>query len=345
MNSVGENISEINKMPLNQNNKEENKYEIVYSPYGYLKILKEDINNNSLTLYKFIQYKNSNNTTNFLFGTIFKNNIKQHIDIRVKYFSGNRKIVLFEKININSKLNILIEKLFINENNNNMENINYSKKFTKNTQHRLYSCKKGFHELNTGETIYENKLEDNELLIYFNEIPLYFSSSMKGKSIELSQMGKTAFKTNTDEPQYALGNYGYMSGRHYFEINLLTEPMIRSVVVGLCNKKDDNNLYSTDIQKFYGFILSDIKKTIITFGEGAQEEMNDFGEICNINDKIGVLFDCKDDGVYISFYRNKKNLGIAFDKLPKNITYFPTVEIGLCGSKIQIYNDVDFPDT
>ena len=35
-------------------------------------------------------------------------------------------------------------------------------------------------------------------------------------------MGKTAFKTNIDEPQYALGNYGYFSGRHYFEINLLT---------------------------------------------------------------------------------------------------------------------------
>ena len=88
--------------------------------------------------------------------------------------------------------------------------------------------------------------------------------------------------------------------------------------------------------------MSDIKKTIIRFGEGAQEEMNYFGEMCNINDKIGVLFDCKDDGVYIFFYKNKKNLGIAFDKLPKNITYFPTVEIGLCGSKIKIYNDVDF---
>ena len=304
---------------LNQNNKEENKYEIAYSPYGYIKILKEDINNNSLTLYKFIQYKNSNNTTNFLLGTIFKNDVKQHINIRVKYFFGNRKIVLFEKISINSKLNILIEKLFINGSNNDKGNLNSSPKFTKNTQHRLYSCKKGFHELNTGETIYENKFQDNELLIYFIEVPLYFSSSMKGKSIELSQMGKTAFKINTDEYQYALGNYGYFSGRYYFEINLLTDPIIRSVVVGLCNKKDVNNLYSADIQTFYGFILSDIKKTIIIFGEGAQEEMNDYGEMCNINDKIGVLFDCKDDGVYISFYRNKTNLGIAFDKLPKNI--------------------------
>ena len=186
MNSVDEKISETNKIPLSQNNKEESKYEIAYSPYGYIKILKEDINNNSLTLYKFIQYKSSNNTTNCLFRTMFENNVKQHINIKVKYFFGNRKIVLFEKISIYSKLNILIDKLILNESNNDKGNLNSSTKFTKNTQHRLYSCKKGFHELIIGETIYENNLEDNELLIYFIEVPLYFSSSMKGKSIELS---------------------------------------------------------------------------------------------------------------------------------------------------------------
>ena len=339
---ISKNNIKTNKDSLNNNNKEKNKYKIVYSQYGYVKILEEDINNDTLTLYKFVQYKNTDNDNNCMLGTIFKNNIKQNINIKVKYFLGNRKMVLFENIDIYSKLNIFMEKLFLDEKNNKQENFN-DKKYTKNTQHRLYSCKKGLRELNTGITIFENNLEDNEILIYFAEVPLYFSSTMKGKSIELSQMGKTALKINTDDPQYILGSYGYISGRHYFEINLLTDPMIRSVVVGFCNKKNENNLFSTDIQKFYGFILSDLKKTIVSFGDGDQEEMSDYGEMCNINDKIGVLFDCKDDFVYISFYRNKKNLGIAF-KLPKNIIYFPTVEMGLCGSKIQIYNDVDFPN-
>ena len=165
---------ETNKNSLNNNNKEENKYKIVYSPYGYVKILEEDINNNSLTLYKFIQYKNTNNDNNCILGTVFKNNIKQNINIKVKYFSGNRKMVLFENIDINSKLNILIEKLFLDEKNNKQENFNDKKYITKNTQHRLYSCKKGLRELNTGITIFENNLEDNEILIYFAEIPLYF---------------------------------------------------------------------------------------------------------------------------------------------------------------------------
>ena len=166
---------------------------------------------------------------------------------------------------------------------------------------------------------------------------------MKGKSIELSQGYKTAFKTTTDDPQYVLGNNGYSSGRHYFEINLLTDPMIRSVVVGFSTKKDDKNLFAVDIDKFYGFILSDMKKTTINMRDGG-ENMEDYGEVCNINDKIGVLFDCKHDEIYISFYRNKKNLGNAFAKLTSNLVYYPTVEIGLCGSKIQINNALDFPD-
>ena len=242
-----------------------------------------------------------------------------------------------EKININSKLNILVEKI------PNEDIDNYDKKLTKNAQHRLYSCKTGLRELNPNCTFIESNLQDNELILYFKEIPLTFSSSMKGKSIELSQGYKTAFKTTTDDPQYVLGNNGYSSGRHYFEINLLTDPMIRSVVVGFSNKKDDKNLFGVDIAKFYGFILSDMKKTTINMRDGG-ENMEDYGEVCNINDKIGVLFDCKHDGVYINFYRNNKNLGIAFDKLPNNLLYYPTVEMGLCGSKIQINNDLDFPD-
>ena len=319
----------------NQNDKNENKYIIFYSSYGYIQILEKDINDNSLTIYKFIQYgKNSNN--NCLQGSIFKNNIKDNINVRLKSFSGSRKIICLEKVNIYSRINILIENI-PNENSN-------LKKKTKNTQHRLYSCLKGLRELNINETFIENNLQDNELILFFPEMPLSFSQTMKGKSIELSQAYKTAFKINTDDPQYVLGNIGYSSGRHYFEIDLLTDPMIRSIVVGFSNKNDEKNLYSVDIQKFYGFILSDMKKTIVNLSNNG-ENMEDYGEVCNINDKIGVLFDCKNDGISISFYLNKKNLGIAYDKLPKNVMYFPTVEMGLCGSKIQINNNVDFPDS
>ena len=331
--------NEENKTPLKESDEKEKIYRIVYSTYGYLKILEEDLKNNELSIYKFAQYK-KDNFNNYLIGTIFKDNIKQNINLRIKFFSGKRDIVLLENIDVNVKLNTLIEKIFINNNtNNDKENL---QKLTKNSQFRFFSCKTCLRELNTGYTIFESGLQDNELLIFFNEVPLTFSSIIKGKSIQLSQMNKTALKINTDEKQYILGCNGYISGKHYFEITLFTEPMIRSIVVGFSNVDDPNNL-SVVMQKLYGFILSDEKKTVVHFGTNHREDMNDYGEVCTINDKIGVLFDCRSDGVYISFYRNKKNLGIAFEKLPNNLIYFPTVEMGLCGSKVQITNEVDFP--
>jgi len=197
-----------------------------------------------------------------------------------------------ENININSKLNVLAENIPVEDND---------KKYTKNSQHRLYSCKSGFRELNPNNIFIESNIQDNELILFFKEMPLTFSTSMRGRSIELSQGYKTSLKAKTDDPQYVLGNIGYSTGRHYFEINLLTDPMIRSVIVGFSNKIDDSNLFSVDINKFYGYILSDMKRTEVNIGDGG-ENMIDYGEECNINDKIGVLFDCQNDGIYISFY-------------------------------------------
>ena len=320
-------------------NKEE-KYKVVYSTYGYLQISEEELSNNLLTIYNFIQYKNiTNNLFNPLKGFIFKDNIKNNLNLKVKYFHSKRNLISFDAIDINSKINILIENLFENEDKNNLP-----KKYTKYSQHRLYSCKTNLRELNTGLTFFENDIRDNEILLFFKEPTLIFSTTMKGKSIEVSQQGKIAFKINTDDPHYVLGSNGYNGGRHYYEIKLLTDPMIRSIVVGFGIKKEEKNLFSCEMNKFYGYILSDMKKTEITFGDKEQENMIDYGEVCCINDYIGILYDCKDDGVYISFYRNRKKLGIAFNKLPKDYTYFPAVEMGLMGSKLQVYNGIDFPE-
>lgn len=334
-------MEEIGNKPIEKD--ENKKYKIFYSQYGYIKILEEELQNNTKEHYNFIQSKHFNNNNHNLHGTIYKNNFKDKINFKVKYFFSDRKLVPFENIDIHSNLGIIMESLFSKTNITNVTDV--IKKFSKNTQHRLYSCKSGLRELNNSQSFYENNIMDNEILIYFDEKRLSFSSLMKGKSIELSQVNCTALKIATDNPQYIMGNYGYKYGCHYFEIKLLTDPMIRSIVVGLSVKNDENNLSTTDIKKFYGYILSDIKSTIIDFSQEEQEKLDDYGAMCIINDRIGVLFNCKDDGVDISFYKNGKNLGIAFNKLPNNVTYYPTVEMGLCGSKIQINNDLEYPQS
>ena len=331
--------NEIKIETLTDDKKDEKKYKIFYSDYGYIKISEDDLSNEASAIYKFIQYKNNKNINYLLYGSIYKNNIKDNINIKLKYFHSKRSLIKFENINISSKLNILIEQLYQNEDPKSLPKV-----YTKNSQFRLYSCKSTIRELNTGLSFYENNIQNNEILLFFKQIPIVFSTTMKGKSIEISQGGKTAFKINIDDPHYVLCTSGFNGGRHYFEIKLLTDPMIRSVVVGLGIKKDEKNLFSHLMSKFYGFILSDMKKTEINFSGGDQENMQDYGEVFLINDNVGVLYDCRDDGVNITFYRNKKNLGIAFKNLPKDLVYYPTVEMGLCGSKIQISNDIDFPD-
>ena len=131
---------------------------------------------------------------------------------------------------------------------------------TEHSQYRIFSCHKQIHELNPIRNIFENDILDNELLLYLPIKKLSFSEYAKGYSIIVSQEGKIASKINTDEPQYILGNIGYSFGKHYFEVNLLTEPIAKSVIIGLATKKNPNDMFVNDVNNFYGYILSDNQK-------------------------------------------------------------------------------------
>ena len=164
---------------------------------------------------------------------------------------------------------------------------------------------------------------------------------MKGYSVILSQEGKIASKTNTDDPQYVLGNIPYSFGKHYFEVNLLTEPIAKSVIIGLATKRNPADMFINDVQNFYGYILSDMQK--ISYINGKQEKKEYSKEPIAINDIIGVLFEFKKEGLEISFFKNKICLGVAFNKIYNDKVFFPAISLGIAGSKIQISNQIDFP--
>ena len=164
---------------------------------------------------------------------------------------------------------------------------------------------------------------------------------MKGYSVILSQEGKRASKINTDDPQYVLGNIGYSFGKHYFEVNLLTEPIAKSVIIGLASKRNPSDMFINDVQNFYGYILSDMQK--ISYVYGKKEKKEYIKEPIAINDIIGVLFEFKEEGLEISYYKNKICLGVAFSKINSDKIFFPAISLGIAGSKIQISNQIDFP--
>ena len=347
--------------------KPKKEYKIFYSPYGYIKVDKPELDKNEPVV-KFIQYRPAPfKAENCISGKISTLNYVKEIKFSIKTFYNERKIYLLEKIDIFSTLQLAIKRIFEQEKKEKEKNkeqekekdkdkekdkgenneekkseIEYEEeRITEQSQYRIFSCRKQIHELNPTRNLIENDIHDNELLLYLPIKKLSFSEYAKGRSIIVSQEGKIASKVNTDEPQYVLGNIGYSFGKHYFEVNLLTEPIARSVIIGLATKKNPADMFINDVHNFYGYILSDMQK--ISLVNGKQEKKDYIKEPVAINDIIGVMFEFKKEGLEISFYKNKICLGIAYNKIYNDKIFFPAISLGIAGSKIQISNQIDFP--
>ena len=334
-----------------QSHKQKNKREflIYYSSYGYIKINQSELNKNNKLL-KFVQYRQAPfKPEAFLKGTIYIDNISKEINIQIKTFFKERLIYKIEKINIYSPLHLAVEKLFyLQKKENEKEKDKKDEKkeenlehITSQSQYRIFSCHKNIHELNQIESIYENCLQDNEILLYLAVKELSFSEFMRDSSIVISREGKVASKINTDNPKYILGNLFYYFGKHYFEVNLLTEPIEASVIIGVATKKNPKDIFAYDVQNFYGIVLSDSYK--ISKINGKQEKKDYTKESFAISDIVGVLLEFKKEGLEISFYKNKICLGVAFSKIKNDKIFYPAVCLGYAGSKVQISNQIDFP--
>lgn len=325
-----------------KNVKQKNKREFLvhYSPYGYIKINKSDIQKGNKLL-KFISYQQIPfKAEDCLKGTIYLENLKKEINIRIKTFFNDREIYKIEKVDIYSPLHLAIKKIF-KQKKNEAKNEVIKEHITSQSQYRIFSCHKKIHQLNQIECIYENNIQNNELLLYLPVKELSFSEFIKDSSILINKEGKIASKVKTNELKYALGNIFYSFGKHYFEVNLLTEPIDDSVIVGVATKKNPLDKYIYDVHNFYGIILSDSQK--IYRINGKQEKKGYIKESFTINDIVGVLLEFKREGLEISFYKNKLFLGVAYSKIKNDKIFYPAVCLGIAGSKIQISNQIDFP--
>ena len=332
-------FEEIVKDKNNQKQKKRKEFFVYYSSYGYIKILKSDVENGNKLL-KFIQYRQIPfRPEDCLKGIIYYEKLKKNINIKIKTFFDERSIFIIEKIDIYSPLNLAIQKLF--------DQINTTKKkeikehITSKSQYRIYSCNKKIHQLNQIECIYENNIKDNELLLYLPINDLSFSEFIKGDSIRINKEGKIATKIYTDAHQYILGNTFYSFGKHYFEINLLTEPITDNIILGVATRRNSIDKYLYDIQNFYGLNLGDSHKMISINGKKERKEY--VKETFTINDIVGVLLEFKKEGLEIKFYKNKKCLGVAYSKIKNDKIFYPAISLGLIGSKVQISNLIDFP--
>lgn len=260
---------------------------------------------------------------------------KTEMTIKLKTFNFNRELYTF-KVSSDDSVISIIEKLAEIESS---KNIPIENRWTKGKQYRLFSTETAIRELNPKLKFSEEKIKDNTTLLILPQKKMCFSTYMKGSSISLIKSNQIAIKS-MDDFQYILGSMPFSFGKHYFEICLLTEPLEKNIVVGVCSKKDSKSLYIYDVKNFYGFVLSDLKSMT---NINNKIEYKDFGEVTKIFDRIGVLIEFTNEGINISYYVNKILLGTPFTKLQEKIV-FPCVRLGIETTKVMITNQVDFPD-
>lgn len=72
------------------------------------------------------------------------------------------------------------------------------------------------------------------------------------------------------------------------------------------------------------------------------EQLLDYGELCVKNDSVGVLLEFDANQAQLTFYRNKKCLGLAFSGIPCG-TYYPAVTLFYSGVKVSLNSNVPVP--
>ena len=90
--------------------KKENK--IFYSPYGYIKIDKSEMEKNE-SIVKFVQFRPAPfKIEDCIVGTISTSNLIKEINIKIKTFYNERAIHIIEKIDIFSSLQLVVQRMF-----------------------------------------------------------------------------------------------------------------------------------------------------------------------------------------------------------------------------------------
>jgi hypothetical protein len=325
---------------------------VYYSDYGYVEVLKEDIENKSLIMIPFRTKIYSQITSSVSYGVCGKENLRKTIRIKVKTFYGNRETYVFH-IGIHDLLNDIVSKVVIeenqvneNDNTQNEENENEQEslvlKWKYNNQFRLYTYFHGIlKEIDPLKSVVDEYILDNQLIILLPQRKVFFNEALLGQNIFLEHNNSTAFKQGSDDIQLALTDHCFKFGRHYIEFLFETEPAERSIILGITPYRNDFSLNLVSPKGFWGFIPSDVLK--IGYDEKGQLQRSEYGSECKIFDSVGILLEFNQKSVELSFYINKINMGVAFKNLPLQ-NYYPCVGLGFDSSRVRILNEVEFPD-
>jgi hypothetical protein len=154
-----------------------------------------------------------------------------------------------------------------------------------------------------------------------------FDSLKCGSDIILSEDNLTASYTNDDTWSSLLANRSFSSGITSWEIRI-NQSSTAYIFIGVATSQADLNTFLGGCSNGWGFI-----------GEQAlyhnREKVKVYGDTFTTGDIVGVTLDL--NAGTLSFSKNKKSLGIAFDKLYGDL--YPAVAFYNIGQELQIIPD------
>lgn len=158
-------------------------------------------------------------------------------------------------------------------------------------------------------------------------VPFTFDPLKRGPDILLSDDGLTASYAGDDSWSTLFGTQSFSSGVTSWEIRI-AQSSTAYVFVGVASSAADLNTFLGGCPYGWGFI-----------GEQAlyhnREKVKIYGESFSAGDIVGVILDL--NGGTLSFSRNGKMLGVAFDKIYGEL--FPAVAFYNVGQELEIVLD------
>jgi hypothetical protein len=157
-----------------------------------------------------------------------------------------------------------------------------------------------------------------------------FDSETKGSNITISNGGLTVRKSGSSY-EAAIGDRGFIRGRHYWEVVIDQYRESEDMWFGVCKKPIDCNANSPPLTgNFWSFLCSYGNKCFTT-------RESYYRTVSTNGHRVGVFLDM-DRGV-LGFFHNGTYLGDAFTNIPTSEPLFPAVNMYYEGGQVSI----DFP--
>jgi hypothetical protein len=157
--------------------------------------------------------------------------------------------------------------------------------------------------------------------------PFVFDTMRCGPDIIVSNDGHIASYSGDDNWSTVLGSTPFTSGINSWEVKIVTSSTAY-IFVGIASSAADLNTFLGGCSEGWGFI-----------GEQAlyhgREKVKIYGDPFSAGDVVGVILDFNSGT--LSFTRNGKTLGIAFDKIYGEL--FPAIAFYNVGQEVEIVSD------